>query len=475
MTSSKRDFSDFTKFPGKIVDIDGAKKYIFGPIEYKDTTDRARIWTTYIQLLTNGNIQNLTQDDLIGTKKYKTDTIARLWTETGLKEGKIMKSKPTIISEGKNIGKSNETNVFTQALILGRSKYLKQLQAAGGILTAPKNGVPATLKRYFPQAAHKIDESPRDPKKGIIWPAAVQRKLDGGRAVAYWDTTADTATLYSRKLHDLSGNKHILADLTALYRADISFDIKDMKDNIETINIKDIYIDGEIYKHGLSLQRISGIMKREEGSKTTARELKQQTEQIKLEFHIFDIFVPAHKHLTLEQRLAMLDIIFKTASVLKLQYLVKVETIIAASPNDESTLYSKFLEEGYEGTMIKNLAAPYEIGLTKEKRTYHVRKHKPRYSDEYEVVGFTQGEQGKDKGAILWILQTKGKKDKILFNATPTKMTYQERYDLWTQLSNNPAIFESDWKGKMMTTEYDDLSESGVPLRAKALNIRVLD
>ena len=32
-----------------------------------------------------------------------------------------------------------------------------------------------------------------------------------------------------------------------------------------------------------------------------------------------------------------------------------------------------------------------------------VLKRKPIYTDEFEVIGYTQGKKGKDVGAIVWI------------------------------------------------------------------------
>jgi hypothetical protein len=105
-----------------------------------------------------------------------------------------------------------------------------------------------------------------------------------------------------------------------------------------------------------------------------------------------------------------------------------------------------------------------------------MRKRKPRYSAEYEIIGWTEGTKGKDKNAIIWILKTKLDRDKnlqpVVFTATPVNMNYKERYDIFNRMTHK--IFDTEYKGKMMTVEYDDISNDGVPLRAKAKNIRLL-
>ncbi len=91
---------------------------------------------------------------------------------------------------------------------------------------------------------------------------------------------------------------------------------------------------------------------------------------------------------------------------------------------------------------------------------------KPKFTDEYEVVGYAEGSKGKDKGAILWVCQTQ---DGDQFHVTPKDMTYAERYDLFHDAVDN---FEEKYLGRMLTVEYEDLSKDGIPLRAKALTFR---
>ena len=95
-------------------------------------------------------------------------------------------------------------------------------------------------------------------------------------------------------------------------------------------------------------------------------------------------------------------------------------------------------------------------------------KMKKQMTDEYEVISFTEGKKGKDKGALLWILKTD--KD-ISFTVTPKDMTYEERYKLFKEASIK-KYFDEKFKGRMMTVEYEDLSKDQIPLRAKSIGFR---
>ena len=91
-----------------------------------------------------------------------------------------------------------------------------------------------------------------------------------------------------------------------------------------------------------------------------------------------------------------------------------------------------------------------------------------KYSNEYELIGFTEGKKGKDKGAILWILKTE---DGNEFHATPKNMTYKERISMYSDCIKDNNFIEK-YKGRMMTIEYEDLSKDGIPLRAKSVGFR---
>lgn len=394
--------------------------YEYPIIEKKDSKGRIRVWQLKMRLVRNEKKEKINFDvdnKLTLPFKETKNAVVQMWTESGIKDMKITRSSPTYIKKGKNIGKTNETTVFTQALSVGNSKYTFKL----GV----KNN-----KMYYPFAVHKYDAKPRDEKKHIRYPVAVQRKLDGVRVVVY------KSGVYSRKLKPLQAD-HIIEELKQVF---------------ERKEYSDLYLDGELYKHGLSLQAISGLARRRDESKI-------------LQFHIFDLFSPKRSNMTFEERHKLVKEIFSKFPSLK--YCVQVETFIADDKKKEDRLYEQFLSENYEGSIVRNLDAVYEYGTSKEIRTYQARKRKPRFSDDYKVVGYSQGTQGKDVGAIIFELETE---NGIRFNATPVGMTYDERYDLFNKM---PEIFDREYKNKLMIVEYDDISLEGVPLRAKAKSTRV--
>jgi hypothetical protein len=331
MTSDKRDMIDFKNFPGK-VSINGHMKgvYVFPPINSIDSLGRTRIWKIFARLVrvtdtthlgTRDINWSLDTDEMVpieeshyDNKTIPNDIVCQMWTHSTIapeanKFGNytITRSAPSYVMTGKNIGKKNETNVFTQALILCRSKYLKKLQS---INTGQVN------RRYFPMAVHKYTACPRDEMKHIRYPCGIQRKLDGGRTVSYWDQERNSARLYTRKLKDLDGNENIINAMNALYGR-----INGMYEGI--------YFDGEIYKHNVALQNIIGYMRRES---------TDMSDNIQLEYHIFDVFFPVGsndmKNIPFIERTIILDHIF--AMVSDGSPIKKVSTYIADSEEEQS-------------------------------------------------------------------------------------------------------------------------------------------
>ena len=72
--------------------------------------------------------------------------------------------------------------------------------------------------------------------------------------------------------------------------------------------------------------------------------------------------------------------------------------------NNEEDIHAaqaRFVEEGYEGAMVRNLKGAYRIG----KRSADLQKVKTFLDDEFEIVGFTQGTGG-ETGCVVWVCKT---------------------------------------------------------------------
>jgi hypothetical protein len=143
MFLNNRYIPKYEDFPGHIQD---KEIYIF-PSVCLDGTIKTRNWNVYIRLLQSNNGKHprnrkinwdITQDTLAPIErsyyngKIVPNIIGQIWTEQGIvdktEKYKVVRSVPTYVSKGKNLGKKNETNVFTQSLIQARYIYLEKMR-----------------------------------------------------------------------------------------------------------------------------------------------------------------------------------------------------------------------------------------------------------------------------------------------------------------------------------------------------------
>lgn len=427
MVSVQKNFTDFLNkdiFPYSIVD----GKILYGHLYNQNGINRMRIWSLWIELYenkTNIPITNLRIKDTKLSSSYRVE----IHTETGLIDGKITISSPTIIHTGKNIGKKNETTVLTQALIEGRSMYDKKIKSGYTTTIELSKGLPKQ-DFPFPMAVQSYEKY----KHKLEYPLYIQPKLDGVRMIAKW--VNNQVIIRSRRLHEL---------------ADFEFIKKEL--SIFLSKYSNIFIDGELYNHEMQLQQISGIVR---------AQLGDTSNQKQLQFWVFDCFDIQQPDLTFKERTDLLQQIFKNK---KNQYIRIVPTTLVQTEKNADVLYNQFLKDKYEGVIYKSSDAKYEFSFTKEKRSMYYQKRKACFDAEYKIVGFTQGDKGKDVGAVIFIMQTK-KGD--TFHSVPNA-TYDERYEIYQDCLQH---FDIKYKNKMATIQYDDLSKAGIPLRARFITVR---
>lgn len=277
-------------------------------------------------------------------------------------------------------------------------------------------------KHMLAKQADKVATSVFDKLK--YWYAS--RKIDGVRCSFYYkDGEVRTAS---------RGGEH--------YDYSTTF----MRNNPKLIqffeNHPDIVLDGELYKHGKSLQQISGAARLE---KTTSG-------MDWLEYYIYDIMDSTK---TFEERLEILHDIESELSLgfnpnkeweegeLRFQ-MVPQEKVVGWT--NIQKLHDKYVSEGFEGVVIRDPSKVYNFGG----RTNAMIKVKMYKDAEFEIVGYEEGLRPED---MVFVCQTElGAK----FEAKPMgprelKYEYLDRMD--------------EIIGKMATVKYFYLSDEGVPLQ----------
>lgn len=435
MASTKRSLSDFhnkEEFPFVINNGRIEFPKLFSKI---NKSKNIRFWFIYAILTQNKNDLEI-DINLIDIENFKEFNIRNkklsiyIYTEYGVIDGKLTQTTPTILKTGKNLDKKNETTIITQSLIQMRSLYLKKMKT-GYMLDLDEVKLNNTISIY-PMALHDFKKFGRY----IEYPCYIQNKLDGIRITGSFNKENDKVTLLSRRLHNIYGFENIKDEIKILLK-----------------NNPDLIVDGEFYNHGMNLQKISGIVRQQDIN---------HEEKLNLQFYIFDC-IDLKNELTFQERIIKLYEIFNDSPNLK--YLVLTETILVNSEEEADALYDKAIKEKYEGIVYKNALAKYEYSEIKEVRSYNFLKRKASFSNEYEIVGYESGIKGKDLGAVVFIMKTI---DGNEFKSVPN-MSLEERKEIYKSAEKD---FNNLYKGKFATIKYDDLSETGVPLRGKFITIR---
>lgn len=413
--------------------------YVFPTIVSTNARGKRTEWRIIVQIVRREDIRKthiavLPIDDSYFDNQPMPDTlVAMLRVESRIDGGKVRDAKPTFVLSGRNLGRANATNVFCQALRDALGLHNKQLKKA-------KTDQPAgAVTRYPPMLAQvlKDQKQPLFPANELVY---VQRKYNGVRVVTTLDTIADeqTVIMYSRKKLLYPGFDYIKAEWLPVLK-------------YYWEEGRQLYIDGEIYKHGLPLQDISGYARRE-----------TKTGDVKVNYMVYDLFIANEPDLRYSERLELLNHIF--AAFDHFQYSINVPTTEATTMEEIEALYQQYLAEGYEGAMIR-LDAPYRYSY----HDYHSRvllKMKPTYDEEYPIVGWETGEKGKAAEALMIICEAPNGQR---FPVTPA-LELADRIALAARMNEpdgDKTVFETQWLGKRIRVYFDEKSKTGIPQRAR--------
>ncbi len=326
------------------------------------------------------------------------------------------------VCKGKNIGRSNETSPEEQAQLEARAKQVKKLD--NGYTHSLSLIDVAKLEMVAPMLAFEYEKM----KGSLIGKRRhCQPKLDGMRMVK------NENGKFSRGGKPVISVPHFDKELAILE---------------EEINLPCV-IDGEIYNHLLKedFNKIISYAK-----KTKPSESDLQISEEFLGYHIYDMQLPEHKHVSFVERFQLLEMIFEKHDF---KYLKLVETIEVESDEHLDELYGKFLEEGYEGQMVRASLSAYENNRSKS-----LLKRKEMITEEFEIVDVEEG-NGERAGMAGGIVL----KDRVTGKVFNSNIKGDREYYKMLLLK------KKDFIGKSATCKYQNLTPDGIPRFPVIINI----
>ena len=348
-------------------------------------------------------------------------------------------------TEGKNIGKKNETTPLQQCIAETKKKWLDKLyqesyqetmiqvpsqqsQQSQQTSTMPIHDVTNVTKKYFPILAQTFDPKSKMTKKNTIeFPCFVQPKLDGLRCVIYRDPATGEIRRQSRTGTYFDTMTHIAQSLVPLFA-----------------KYPSAILDGELYTTEIPFEELAGLIK------TKKLTPEDHDKLCVIEYHIYDIVdetMPYHaRHDSIKKMFAQVAASTMSSPHTLPRYIRLVPTIEAKTKAEFKAEFGRFIEEGYEGIMLRNKMGMYRCNY----RSHDLQKYKEFMEDEFKIVGFTQGD-GRDKGTVIWICETKEGNE---FRVRP-RGTMESRRELYQT--------GEKFVGKMLTVIFQELTEEGKP------------
>jgi DNA ligase-1 len=341
----------------------------------------------------------------------------------GIYEGKLQVDTRQY-TEGKNIGKKNETTPLQQCIAEVEKKRKDKMEKEGYseciVATNMIEKENAPVRKVFPMLANKYEPvadkaTPQKKRKGIVFPCFVQPKLDGLRCVVYLNH--NSTPIYQSRT---GGYFAVLQHLDAA--------IKDVLSRNPTM-----ILDGELYTTEIPFEELAGIIKK----KTLTEADKQRIKCI--QYHVYDLVIP---DIPFRERLSILQqIIAGDRGGVKL-----VATYLTNTPTEFKEKFGEYVEQGYEGIMLRNTEGLYQENY----RSNDLMKYKEFFEGEYPIVDFKEA-MGRDAGTVIWECETpEGRR----FGVRP-RGTQEMRREWFCK--------GASYVGKQLTVIYQELSEMGVP------------
>ena len=362
----------------------------------------------------------------------------------GIRGGKMV-THDSDVTEGKNIGKKNETSAREQALLEAERDWTKKVKGGYAPAALPVKKKLVRVEKLTSTQVEKeieISDSKEDVKKmlkpmlalemdvedpGVKFPAYIQPKLDGVRCLIYLQN--GKLVFQSRQNTIYEPFEHLVPELNTL--------LSSFKDQT------DLILDGELYTHGMAFEKITSIVRR---SKT------KHPDVLTIQYHIYDCFysgdgnIQKNKICYTDRYSALTEAFGKS----KYQNVVLVETHEVQTIDEVEKWHTHFttLPAPYEGVMIRGMNSPYK----QQGRSKDLLKYKKFHDDEFVVIGHHEG-TGAHKGTPIFECNSKSKEGKTF------SVTMHGTIDSRKKMMENVESYY----GKMLTVKYQEISADGAP------------
>lgn len=436
--------TDFrTQIPGQLSE-DGLT-WEFPNVKSTNSHSKETYWRIYVKVLDgSGNPVRIDNKWFDSSNDLPAGHYAVIKVDSGLVGRPPRKAVPTIVAAGMNLDKANRTNAFTQALRDALGSYNAQTRRAKVDDTAAYTVDGVVM--YPPM----LSQNSKD--RGVIDYANTytQPKYNGVRSVLVL-TNSGKPLVYSRNRNvypDYDFVADELSRMTAHAKAKFP-------------QCGTIYWDGENYTHGKALQLIAGDSRKSDIDKSADT------------FYLFDVFIPECPKLKFSERLQILNSLNDIAATLP--HFRISPTFATHSEKEVKALYAKFKADGFEGAMLR-MDEPYEYSYNAHHSDV-LLKMKPVEDAEFRIVGYTKGTNGKSAGTLMMVCTTD---TGIHFNVSLRDYSLSDAKAKYTEMSevqaNGKTKFENEYLGKPLIVYFEELSTTGVPLRAKSsLVVRTWD
>lgn len=320
-------------------------------------------------------------------------------------------------TEAKNLGRSNATTAEEQAILEAVSKWTAQQRKKykTSLEDAKTNtDIKPMLAQEWSKQKHKL-----------VWPVFGQKKFDGLRAMTYLKDGRPVLHSRGNKFYNLP---HVEQALVSLLKPGM-------------------VLDGELYRHGVSLQTINSYVR------------GQKPEATDIQYHIYDM-VSDKPFAGRKEELQRLIDDWAIPSVYT--PIVLVDTVELQSEEAVIRYQAACVKEGYEGCMVRSASGKYRYGY----RSPDLLKVKSWLTEEFTIAAWFRG-KGKFENVPTFqclVDPNKSATEDNTFDVTPVG-TMQERKEM---LDNAHNLL-----GKLLTVKFFGFSpDDHKPLYPTGISIR---